>query len=114
MSGSTHFFWSRLDKRTLWGWFCPQVETSKQPEDKTQGISSKMPRSTTKTATKTAAPAPKKSAPKKSIKKSPKKATAKKSPAKKATPATLQRNTTLAETVKKTEGKLRAVSRTKK
>ena len=109
MSGSTHFFWSRLDKRTLWGWFCPQVETSKQPEDKTQGISSKMPRSTTKTATKTAAPAPKKS-----IKKSPKKATAKKSPAKKATPATLQRNTTLAETVKKTEGKLRAVSRTKK
>ena len=69
---------------------------------------------------------PKKSAPKKSIKKSPEaKATAtKKSPAKKATPAPLQRNTTLAETVKKIDpaaaflqlqpGKLRAVSRTKK
>ena len=68
---------------------------------------------------------PKKSAPKKSIKKSPeKKATPKKSTAKKATPAPLQRNTTLAETVKKIDpaaaflqlqpGKLRAVSRTKK
>ena len=45
---------------------------------------------------------PKKSAPKKSIKKSPEKeATPKKSPAQKVTPAPLQRNTTLAQTVKK-------------